>query len=119
MSTLQLHGVRMWVTEGCNASCHFCMNAKGRSHAQVELDKFQKLCLYFRQNGFDRIAIMGGEPTIHPDFIKIMDYAQEYFPTVYLFTNAIFYSYITVQTSEGWFSCENHLTCFTLSQGCN
>ncbi len=89
MSTLQLHGVRMWVTEGCNASCHFCMNAKGRSHAQIALDKFHKLCLYFRQNGFDRIAIMGGEPTIHPDFIKIMDNAQEYFPTVYLFTNAI------------------------------
>ena len=78
----------MWVTEGCNASCHFCMNAKGRSNAQIALDKFQKLCLYFRQNGFDRIAIMGGEPTIHPDFIKIMDNAQEYFPTVYLFTNA-------------------------------
>ena len=89
MSTLQLHGVRMWVTEGCNASCHFCMNAKGRSHAQIDLDKFQKLCLYFRQNGFDRIAIMGGEPTIHPDFLKIMENAQEYFPTVFLFTNAI------------------------------
>ena len=89
MSALSLHGVRMWVTEGCNASCHFCMNAKGRSHAQIDIEKFIKLCLYFRQNGFDRIAIMGGEPTIHPNFLRIMETAQHYFPTVYLFTNAL------------------------------
>lgn len=79
----------MWVTEGCNASCHFCMNAKGRSHSQINIEKFTKLCLYFRQNGFDRIAIMGGEPTIHPDFLRIMGIAQKYFSIVYLFTNAI------------------------------
>lgn len=92
MSTLNLHGVRMWVTEGCNASCHFCMNSKERSHAQIDIRKFTKLCLYFRQNGFDRIAIMGGEPTIHPDFLDIMETAQEHFSTVYLFTNALSYN---------------------------
>lgn len=82
----------MWVTEGCNASCHFCMNAKGRSHSQINIEKFTKLCLYFSQNGFDRIAIMGGEPTIHPDFLRIMEIAQKYFSIVYLFTNALLYS---------------------------
>lgn len=92
MSTLNLHGVRMWVTEGCNASCHFCMNANGRSNAQIDTDKFAKLCIYFSQNGFDKIAIMGGEPTIHPDFLYIMDIAQKSFSTVYLFTNALLYT---------------------------
>ena len=82
----------MWVTEGCNASCPFCMNAKGRSHAQIEIEKYKKLCLYFRQNTFDKIAIMGGEPTTHPDFLEIMEIAQKHFPIVYLFTNAISYS---------------------------
>ena len=81
----------MWVTEGCNASCHFCMNAKERSHAQINIEKFTKLCLYFRQNGFDKIAIMGGEPTTHPDFLDLMKIAQSYFSTVYLFTNALLY----------------------------
>ena len=82
----------MWVTEGCNASCHFCMNAKGRTHAQMDYDRFDRLCLYFRQNSFDKIAIMGGEPTIHRDFLEIMQAAQHYFPIVYLFTNALSYS---------------------------
>lgn len=89
MPVQKLHGVRMWVTEGCNASCHFCLNANARSKSSMELDQFQQLCLYFKQNQFDKIAIMGGEPTIHPHFLQIMEIAQEHFKSVYLFTNAI------------------------------
>ena len=89
MSILKLHGVRMWVTEGCNASCRFCMNATGRSDAMMDFEKYQRLCHYFNQNHFDKIAIMGGEPTIHPDFISIMKCAQNYFNSVFLFTNAL------------------------------
>ena len=89
MFTPKLHGVRMWVTEGCNAFCPFCMNARERTNAQMDLKKFYQLCQYFAQNSFDKIAIMGGEPTIHPDFIHIMHTAQHYFRYVYLFTNAL------------------------------
>ncbi len=85
----RLHGVRMWVTEGCNASCRFCMNANGRSSSIMDFDNFKRLCIYFNQNQFDKIAIMGGEPTIHPDFTRIMDCSQYYFKSVYLFTNAL------------------------------
>ena len=86
---LQLHGVRMWVTESCNAFCPFCMNIDKRSNGRMELSKFSQLCQYFAQYKFDKIAIMGGEPTTHPDFLKFMTLAQEYFNTVYLFTNAL------------------------------
>ena len=89
MTPQKLHGVRMWVTEGCNASCHFCMNMKSRMNSQMNISKFEELCYYFKQNGFDKIAIMGGEPTIHPNFLQIMELSQKYFPSVYLFTNAI------------------------------
>jgi len=89
MTNLKLHGVRMWVTEGCNASCHFCMNKDERSNSMMEIDKYIELCYYFKENGFDKISIMGGEPTIHPDFLKIMQIAQDNFQYVYLFTNAI------------------------------
>lgn len=89
MNTQFLHGVRMWVTEGCNASCHFCMNASGRNNVSMDFDKYKQLCLYFQQNQFDKIAIMGGEPTIHPHFLDIMTFAQQCFPSVYLFTNGL------------------------------
>lgn len=35
------------------------------------------------------ISIMGGEPTIHPNFTEICKIAQSYFEKVYLFTNGI------------------------------
>ena len=89
MTAHNLHGVRMWVTEGCNASCHFCMNVKGRANYSMEYSKYQSLCQYFKYNNFDKIAIMGGEPTIHPDFEIIMETAQTFFPSVYLFTNGL------------------------------
>lgn len=91
MPTQHLHGVRMWVTEGCNASCHFCMNALGRTNVSMEFSKYKQLCEYFKHNYFDKIAIMGGEPTIHPDFDRIMSTAQHFFPSVYLFTNGLKY----------------------------
>lgn len=89
MNAQFLHGVRMWVTEGCNAFCHFCMNASGRNNVSMDFDKYQQLCLYFKQNQFDKIAIMGGEPTIHCEFLNIMNFAQHCFPSVYLFTNGL------------------------------
>ena len=75
---MNLHGVRMWVTEGCNASCHFCLNAKARGMSSMEIERFQRLCEYFSFHRFDKIAIMGGEPTLHPDFNSIMQIAQKY-----------------------------------------
>lgn len=89
MNVPNLHGVRMWVTEGCNASCHFCLNASDRTDSCMDLSKYKDLCIYFKRYGFDRIAIMGGEPTIHPDFISIMEIAQSCFDQVFLFTNAL------------------------------
>ena len=85
----KLHAVRMWVTEGCNASCHFCMNASGRKNGVMDVDRFKCICDYLKKNDFDKVFLMGGEPTIHPFFGEICHIAQDYFQTVYLFTNAL------------------------------
>lgn len=84
-----MHMVRIWLTEECNALCQFCMNAHSRGHAQMNSHKFMQACAYFKDNGFDKIAIMGGEPTLHQDFSNCMRIAQKYFECVYLYTNAI------------------------------
>lgn len=84
-----MHMARMWVTEGCNAFCHYCLNARSREKHQMDTQHFTALCEYFKRNSFDKIAIMGGEPTIHPNFEEIMAISQKYFDIVYLFTNAI------------------------------
>jgi len=85
----KMHMVRVWLTEDCNALCQFCMNSSSRGKDRMSLEKFELICSYFHDNGFDKIAIMGGEPTIHPQFGEMMFAAQKYFECVYLFTNAI------------------------------
>lgn len=85
----KMHMVRIWLTEDCNALCQFCMNSKNRGTAQMSLDKFELICSYFKENGFDIIAVMGGEPTIHPHFSEMMSVAQNNFNRVYLYTNAL------------------------------
>ena len=81
--------IRMYITEACNAKCPNCFNRFNRTNSSMDIDIFEKICIYFRDNGISNIKIMGGEPTIHPDFSEITKVAQKHFKTVSVFTNAI------------------------------
>lgn len=81
--------IRMYITESCNARCPNCFNRMKRSGDEMDISHFEKLCSYFRNNGVDHLKIMGGEPTVHPDFSEMMTIAQKYFKTVSVFTNSI------------------------------
>ena len=81
--------LRVYITEKCNARCASCFNKKVRSEAAMDLFHFEEICKFFSQKGIERIKIMGGEPTVHPDFITIATMAQDYFSSVSIFTNAV------------------------------
>lgn len=55
---------------GCNRSCTQAPTKMHMSKAQIQdfIDESKKLNLYW-----ERISILGGEPTIHPDFHKIIE----------------------------------------------
>lgn len=55
----------------------------------MQLDKFERLCAYFKDNKVPILKIMGGEPTLHPDFKLITEIAQKYFKGVAVFTNGL------------------------------
>ena len=86
---MSLHSVRLWVTEGCNASCHFCMNKNRRSNKTIDISKLERTYSYLRENEVNSVFLMGGEPTIHTDFVKIYTISQLYFDKVILFTNGL------------------------------
>lgn len=85
----ELKSMRVYVTERCNANCKSCFNAMSRTNAEMPVDAFLRLCKYLKENGITFLKIMGGEPTIHNDFEKIVEIAQEYFSGLSLFTNGI------------------------------
>ena len=81
--------MRVYVTERCNANCKSCFNAMSRSNAEMSTNDFSMLCDYLKENGITFLKIMGGEPTVHNDFEKIIEIAQNHFTGLSLFTNGI------------------------------
>lgn len=81
--------IRVYVTERCNANCKSCFNAMSRTNAEMSIENFSELCKYLKENGITYLKIMGGEPTVHKDFEKIIDCAQRFFDGISLFTNGI------------------------------
>lgn len=84
-----LESIRVYITENCNANCSNCFNRNTRGKSYMQLDKFERLCKYFNDNGVPKIKVMGGEPTMHPDFGEMMIIAQKYFEKVSVFTNGL------------------------------
>ena len=81
--------IRVYITESCNAKCDNCFNRFDRKNASMDIEHFELICDFFSRNNVSNIKIMGGEPTIHPNFDVFMNIAQRYFESVSLFTNGI------------------------------
>ena len=84
---------RVYITENCNADCKSCFNRNSRTNAIMSVTDFEELCQWFKSEEdpvTDKsIRLMGGEPTTHPDFLKIYEIAQNHFESVSLFTNGL------------------------------
>lgn len=79
----------MYITEKCNANCPSCFNKDVRGAAEMDLEHFCMLCSYFKLNNVKHIKIMGGEPTMHPNFNTFVTVAQDYFEYVHIFSNGL------------------------------
>lgn len=55
----------------------------------MDIAKFEELCDFFSANGYVLLKVMGGEPTLHPQFKEMIEIAQSRFSQVNLFTNGI------------------------------
>lgn len=79
------------LTNSCNLSCDYCyMNAIKANNIRFNnidtkllISKLKKL----KKNGVLEIGLTGGEPTLHPDFVKIALFAINNFELVEIITN--------------------------------
>lgn len=73
----QRYSVLFKINSKCNDSCDFCIerkfiNAKGDD---LSFDEIKKNFEYVNKKFMpDYVIITGGEPTLHPEFLKIVDY---------------------------------------------
>jgi uncharacterized radical SAM superfamily Fe-S cluster-containing enzyme len=68
------------ITDACNLSCPICYAESGPhrvTHRSFEQVEFMLDCVVRNEREPDVVQISGGEPTIHPDFFRILDAAKQ------------------------------------------
>lgn len=85
-----MESIRILIIDKCNASCPNCLNKRFRSGTQImDVAKFETVARYFKEHGVTKIRLMGGEPSIHPDFARVVSISQQLFERVTVFTNGL------------------------------
>lgn len=72
----KIHYLRISLTDRCNLRCIYCMPEGKAFRPQSELMKTNeiiRLTDIFASLGIDKLRLTGGEPTIHPDLLSIVD----------------------------------------------
>lgn len=64
------------------------------------IKEFEDILLFLKNSGFSLIHIFGGEPTLHPDFIKFVSYADKLFRNFFVLTNGFVEKEITNQLTK-------------------
>jgi GTP 3',8-cyclase len=71
----KIHYLRISLTDHCNLRCVYCMPEDMTFRPNAEMmqdDEILILTKLFADLGFDKIRLTGGEPTVHPDVVKIV-----------------------------------------------
>lgn len=84
------------ITTKCNLNCSYCFAhdyIKNNPNKNITLNELDKLLLFFKKINSHQIGILGGEPTLHPDFekilIKILNFSKLDHQYLRLYTNGI------------------------------
>jgi MoaA/NifB/PqqE/SkfB family radical SAM enzyme len=69
---------RKWVrlTRACNNRCLFCLDEEALDGSCLPLRGVRAELLAGRRQGCTRAVLSGGEPTLHPDFVRIVRMAK-------------------------------------------
>jgi len=60
---------------GCNLNCDYCPEAN-RGQGSNDVGKIKQFISGAYENGLDNLQWSGGEPTIHPEFVSLVEFAK-------------------------------------------
>jgi MoaA/NifB/PqqE/SkfB family radical SAM enzyme len=66
----------LYVTDQCNLDCAYCTEYDN-SRPHPSIDDLKKWVRKIRELGTMRIALVGGEPLVHPDIVELVRYCRE------------------------------------------
>lgn len=72
------HEKRNWIrlTSMCNNLCTFCLDTLAHNGTISSEEEVKKRIIEGRRKGATRLILSGGEPTIHPQYVKFIKYGK-------------------------------------------
>jgi MoaA/NifB/PqqE/SkfB family radical SAM enzyme len=102
MLAININDIHLWSTQtpiirtpiihiirNCNSPCVMCDCWLTKGRQRMPLKDITRLFAVFRSLGASTVMISGGEPTLHPDILEIVDAAHDHHLGVELNSNAI------------------------------
>jgi len=80
------------ITSRCNESCSFCLKSSFLKKGLSDLDLQEIKGNYFflkKSNHISHVVLTGGEPTLHSNFLKILDFFESQNVDISLVTNLL------------------------------
>ncbi|MGH8909548.1 MAG: radical SAM protein [Egibacteraceae bacterium] len=73
----RFRNVYLYITERCQLRCEHCYMGERLERAlKMPFDQITRTLTTWRQLGGSKLTILGGEPTLHPDFIETIRHAK-------------------------------------------
>lgn len=66
--------IQFYPTLNCNYACSFCFNRNLPAIKDVGVDDFQNILGTLKHLKIDHIDMLGGEPSLHPDLMQLVDF---------------------------------------------
>lgn len=89
-----LNQIYFYLTEGCNLRCRHCWIApkfqtKNQSYPVLSLNLFKSIIEQAKPLGLTGVKLTGGEPLMHPDIRKILEYTRSEDLNLIIETNGV------------------------------
>lgn len=101
---MQLKEISIEIIRKCPNNCVHCSSCS--SINQSEIIPYEKFCEVIKDAaklGLKTLCFSGGEPLLHPDFCRMIDYVNSFGIDIYIYTSGIYYD------NEKYLSISNDL----------
>ena len=92
--TSPLNQIYFYLTEGCNLACRHCWLAPrfdpdGNHYAVLPVELFETAIREAKPLGLTRVKLTGGEPLLHPQFVRLLEIVRREDLTLTVETNGV------------------------------
>jgi len=72
VKTCPINTAQIFITNKCNKRCRGCFNEYNLGKEELPFKRYKQLVAFYKNLGAQKIVLMGGEPTLHPNILQMI-----------------------------------------------